>query len=173
MDPFIGEIRIFTWDWAPRGWALCNGALMNLQQNAALYALIGVLYGGNGTTNFNLPDLRGRSPRHLSQQQPQVGLSGGAENVVLTAANLPAHTHSTNVANTTGTTPPAALVGRLPGNGSTANPIYIPPAQAGAPVALNQASIAIAGSSAPVPNMQPWITANYCIAISGLFPPRN
>lgn len=173
MDPFVGEIRIFTWDWAPKGWAVCNGALLSLQQNVALYSLIGVMYGGNGTTNFNLPDLRGRSPRHLSQQLPQVGLSAGAETVVLGSANLPAHTHSTNVANTSGAAPPTALVGRLPGNGSTANPIYIPPAQAGTPVALNSASVSIAGTSAPVPNMQPWVTANYCIAMTGIFPPRN
>ncbi|EGY02434.1 hypothetical protein AZA_87911 [Nitrospirillum viridazoti Y2] len=173
MDPFVGEIRIFTWDWAPKGWALCNGALLNLQQNVALYSLIGVYYGGNGTTNFNIPDLRGRTPRHLSQQQPQVGLSAGSENVTLTAANLPQHTHSTNVANSPGTTPPAALAGRLPGNCSTTNPVYIPAANAGTTVALNQASVAVAGSSSPVANMQPWVTANYCIAISGIFPPRN
>ncbi|TWB20399.1 microcystin-dependent protein [Nitrospirillum amazonense] len=173
MDPFVGEIRIFTWNWAPKGWAACNGATMNLQQNVALYSLIGVLYGGNGTTNFNLPDLRGRSPRHVSQQQPQVGVSAGSENVTLLASNLPLHTHSTNVVNATGTGPGTALAGRLPSNTNGTTPIYIPAAQAGTLVALNAASVAAGGASAPVANMQPWVTANYCIAMSGIFPPRN
>ncbi|MDE1149915.1 MAG: tail fiber protein [Azospirillaceae bacterium] len=173
MDPFVGEIRIFTWNWAPKGWALCNGATLNLQQNIALYSLIGVYYGGNGTSNFNLPDLRGRTPRHLSQTMPTVGLSAGSETVGLTLQNLPTHTHSTSVANTNGTTPPTSLAGRLPGNVSGGSFVYIPPAQAGTLVALNSASIAIAGGSVPVANMQPWAVANYCIAMSGVFPPRN
>ncbi|MDG3442897.1 phage tail protein [Nitrospirillum amazonense] len=182
MEPFVGEIRIFTWNWAPKGWALCNGALLNLQQNIALYSLIGVYYGGNGTSNFNLPDLRGRTPRHLSQQMPQVGLSGGAETVTLTTASLPVHTHSVNVINGPATPPQTASlanhalasVTKVATNATI--PVYTPPTVNSQPVAtvtLPADTLATSGASAPVANMQPWVVANYCIALQGIFPPRN
>lgn len=168
---------MFTFSFAPKGWAFCNGALMNLQQNVALYSLIGVYYGGNGTTNFGLPDLRGRVPRHLSAQSPQVGQAAGSETVTLLATNLPAHNHTlsgsslaANINNPDGT----SYYATPSGSTSPIPPIYAPAAAQGATVvALNEATVSTAGGSEPHPNMQPWAVTNFCIAVQGIFPPRN
>lgn len=178
MEPFLGEIRMFSYSWAPRGWALCNGAQLTIQQNQALYTLITNKYGGNGTTNFNLPDLRGQVP--VSQGQSPVssniyniGMKGGQETVTLTASQMPAHIHTTNVMDTTGNSAaPAGNLFAVPGQFKTnpVIPIYAPKGT-NTPVALNTAVVGMSGG-APHSNMQPWAVTNYCIATSGLYPQR-
>lgn len=181
MDPFLGEIRVFTWSWAPQGWALCNGALLPAQQNAALNALLGQTYGGNGSTQFALPDLRGRTPIHMGIGPDgltyQQGKAGGAETVALTAASTPGHTHAVyalggtkgNVAAPKSGIP--ATVGLGTGQTATAN-IYAV-ATAGPQVQLNTGSFSTEGGGAAHNNMQPFGVLNFCIATLGIFPPRQ
>ena len=174
MDNYIGEIRPFAFGIVPQGWLLCDGTLLNIQQYQALYALIGITYGGNGTTNFALPDLRGRAvvsmnPSDLNYKR---GTMAGVENVTLTASNIPAHTHDMEVANN-------------PGNkGMPTNRIAIPTSINGAVTAsfysTDASQSALLGSGtldavggAMHNNMQPFLTINYCIATIGLWPSRE
>ncbi|WP_431860943.1 phage tail protein [Azospirillum sp.] len=180
MDPFLGEVRIFPWSWAPDGWALCNGTSLPIQQNAALNALLGQTFGGNGSTTFNLPDLRGRTPIHLGVGQDgfsyQNGQTGGAETVTLTINNLPQHNHAVNaLGGTKGNFAIAksglpATVGVPTGSTATVN-IYAP---ATSPLtALASDTCSIEGASGAHNNMQPFAVMNFCIATLGLFPPRQ
>jgi microcystin-dependent protein len=168
--PFIGEIRLFSFGFAPRGWAQCNGQLLPINGNQALFSILGTTYGGNGTTNFAVPDLRGRMALHAG---PTIGLGtrGGVEAVTLLASQLPAHTHalqsSTDFANAA--VPGDALPAAKPRGGIDA---YV--SSAGSPLApLNPAALAASGGSQPHENRQPFNTLNMCIATVGLFPPRN
>ncbi len=176
-DWFLGEIRAFSMAWAPDGWALCNGAQMNIQQNVALYALIGTAFGGNGTTNFNLPDLRGRTPVGTSLSVPayQRGVSGGTETVSLLSSQIPRHNHDFNVIAAAGTFPvPAGNFISSSGTNATvpsAPNLFSPPGAS--LVALNVGSISPTGTATGHNNMQPSLVLNYCIAIQGTFPPRN
>ena len=125
MEPYIGEIRLFTWDWAPRGFALCNGALLQISQNVALNSLLGNTYGGDGRTTFGLPDMRGKVPVGFGSSTYVWGNKGGSETVTLTASQVPVHTHAANVINATATTnlPTGHLfanVGQV-GTGATVN----------------------------------------------------
>lgn len=167
--PFIGEIRLFGFDFAPRGWAFCAAQLLPISQNQALFSLLGTMYGGNGTTNFALPDLRGRTPIGFDGSNP-IGASGGLENVTLLTANLPSHTHS--LAATTQTATKRPPPGRMfaADNASVAD-YYAAPA---ALVALDPRTVSTAsGSGQPHNNMQPYLVANYSIALQGIFPSRN
>ena len=185
-DPFVGEIRIFTWDWNPKGWALCNGALLPIQQNVALYSLLGTQYGGNGTTTFGLPDLRGRVPIGIG---PAVGGStyvqgaaGGTENVTLTADTMPTHNHlvtgSTTNANANVPQTYSVYGAAVTGNPAVATNYYCPPIVSSSLVPLQPSTQSVAsnlslvGGSAAHPNMQPSLVINYCIATSGIFPAR-
>jgi len=174
MDNYIGEIRPFAFGIIPQGWHLCDGSLLTIQQNQALYALIGITYGGNGSTNFALPDLRGRAVVSMSYSDLNYkrGLMVGVESVALTASNIPAHTHDMEVANN-------------PGNkGMPTNRIAIPTSANGAVTAsfystnasqsalLAGATLDTVGGAAHN-NMQPFLTINYCIATSGLWPTRE
>lgn len=180
MDPFLGEIRMFTWAWAPQGWALCNGTALPIQQNAALNALLGQTFGGNGTTSFNLPDLRGRTPIGFGVGADGLnynyGNSGGLESVTLTSATIPPHTHSiTALGGTKGNTGGAgsslpATVG-LGTGGATVNIYSVN--TAATLVQLTADSFSTTGSSGPHNNMQPFLVTNFCIATMGLFPPRQ
>jgi len=180
VDPFLGEVRIFPWSWAPDGWALCNGTQLPAQQNAALNALLGQTFGGNGSTMFALPDLRGRTPIHIGLGpdgvQYQNGQVGGAETVTLTQANMPQHNHSVNaLSGTKGNTVIAksalpATVGLPSGATATVN-IYAPANTTLTALAADTCSTE--GSSAPHNNMQPFIVMNFCIATLGIFPPRQ
>jgi microcystin-dependent protein len=168
MQPYIGEIRLFPWNWAPRQWALCNGAIMSIQQNTALFSLLGTMYGGNGQTTFALPDLQGRTPVHRGGAYSQ-GEMDGEEQVTLTLATLPMHQHAF-----LGTS--AAANKKLPtGNSLTTDSIagdnfYAVDTN---PLAINPQSIGPAGGNQSHANMQPFLVMNYCIAILGVFPSRN
>jgi microcystin-dependent protein len=179
MDSFLGQIRLFGGIYAPEGWALCNGASLPITGNEALFALIGTIYGGNGTTNFNLPNLQMRLPVGSSNTPPpgmasayQVGSVGGAFEVTLTEAQIPAHTHAFNVTPATGsqTVPaPGVLLGACP----TGFTNYAKPTGSGTMsslVSLSSAAIASAGGSQAHTNAMPTIVLNYIICTTGLYP---
>jgi microcystin-dependent protein len=169
-DPFIGEIRTFGFNFAPRGWAMCNGQLLPINQNQALFALLGTTYGGNGQTTFALPDLQGRVGIHVGQGpglSPYVlGQEAGTETVTLTQNQMPQHSHvvQANAAPATGSRPGGAVLAR------TSDQIY---ASAGDGTTMNQAMIGNAGGSQPFGVLQPYLTLNFCIALQGIFPSRN
>lgn len=186
-DPFVGEIKIWAFPWAPVGWALCNGAILQTQQNQALASLLGSQFGGDGKTTFGLPDLRGRTPIGVgpSTDTPSLyyatGKTYGAETVTLNATNVPSHTHAVtaNPAKGTLTFPGgnnfATVVPQL---SSTTQPfnIYLPNATGAGipnPQALASATVSTSGGNQPHNNMQPFTVLNFCIATAGYYPPRN
>jgi microcystin-dependent protein len=180
VDPFLGEVRIFPWNWAPDGWALCNGASLPAQQNAALNALLGQTFGGNGSTLFNLPDLRGRTPMHVGLGPDGVyynyGNVGGAETVTLTISNLPQHAHTVNaLGGTKGNASNAnSAIPATVGIGTGGATVNIYSAATAAPlVQLTSDTFSIEGGSGPHNNMQPFVVMNFCIATLGIFPPRQ
>jgi microcystin-dependent protein len=177
---FIGQIMMAGFNFAPKFWALCNGQLLPINQNQALFSLLGTQYGGNGTTNFALPNLQGRTPvGYASSVDPawqpasvQIGQAAGVENVTLLSSNLPAHNHTVNASTTGGNN-------RIPGtrvyatSTNTAAPISLYGPSTGPLVAMNPATVAAAGGNQPHQNMQPYSVLNFCIALSGIFPSRN
>jgi microcystin-dependent protein len=169
MEPFLSEIRIFSFVYAPRGWALCNGQLLPINQNQALFALLGTTYGGNGQTTFALPDLRGRTQLHFGGGHT-LGERAGEENHTVTASELPAHTHALMASNTTGDAPVPFSNGQ--GNVLASNPsaLYKPP---GNLVAMEPSSVTNVGGSQPHSNQQPFLTLSFCIALQGIFPSQN
>lgn len=165
-EPYIGEIRIFGFDFAPRGWALCDGQLLPISQNQSLYSILGTSYGGDGITSFALPDLRGRTPVHVGVGLSR-GTSGGEEEVFLQVEELPSHTHDVMVSNDNGSdgNPAGKVLSKAFPGFSTHGP-------AGS-VAMNAAQIAPVGNDLGHDNMQPFLTLSFCIALEGIFPPRN
>ncbi|WP_395787671.1 phage tail protein [Aquimonas sp.] len=177
---FIGQIMMTGFNFAPRFWALCNGQLLPINQNQALFSLLGTQYGGNGTTNFALPDLRSRTPiGYASSVDPgwqppavQIGQASGVENVTLLSTNLPAHTHSANASTANGDNRNAA--GRLFATStSTATAPNLYAASTGPVLPQNPQSVVPAGGNQPHPNLQPYSVINFCVALSGIFPSRN
>lgn len=172
-EPFLAEIRMFSFNFAPRGWATCDGQLLPISQNQALFALLMTTYGGDGRTNFNLPDLRGRVPIQPTTVDTtvQYGKPGGTVVETLSAAQMPAHTHPVLADNTTGTSV-SPIVSEDGGTWAAApqNP-YTTFASSTA-VPLNSAAITSSGSSQAHSNMQPYETINFCIALTGIFPSR-
>jgi microcystin-dependent protein len=166
-DPFLAEIKLVSFPFAPRGWALCNGQLLSINQNQALFALLGTQYGGNGVTTFALPDLRGRVPRHTSDGTP--GASGGAISHTLSQAELPSHSHTLLGSGTPSHA--ADPAGRVMGS-TEANGINVMHS-ADASAALHPAALSSSGGSQPHTNMQPYTTTNFIIALQGIFPSRN
>jgi microcystin-dependent protein len=172
-DPFLAEIRIYPFAFAPRGWAFCNGQLLPISQNTALFSLCGTTYGGDGRTTFGLPNLQGRAALHEGQgpglSSYDLGEVGGSDTITLLQTEMPAHSHAlqaqggpANVATPTGAMP-ARVVGATP---------YLPPA--GAPiVAMAANAIGQAGGGQPHNNLQPYLTMNFCIALQGVFPSRG
>ena len=163
-DPFIGEIRMFGGNFAPLGWAFCNGAVMAIAQNEALFSLIGTTYGGDGQTTFNLPDLRGRLPVHQGSGFV-IGQAAGTETVTLTVNQMPQHTHAvTGRATATAGSPSGAVYG-----GNTTTTIYTatPSAQ------MNAAMVGIGGGSQPHDNMMPYGVVSFIIAIEGIYPSQS
>lgn len=185
-DQFVAEIRIFSFNFAPRGWAQCNGQIMPISQNTALFSLLGTTYGGNGTSNFALPNLMGLASLHVGRNQPGPGLSvytlgeqAGAETVTLLPMEMPIHTHGVATSDVAGTLAPgtSTQLGKSSKGGlqsSTSGLIY---ATTGGGVTANAQmspqALGPAGSSLPHNNMMPYLTLNYCIALQGVFPARN
>lgn len=172
-EPFIAEIRMFGGNYAPRGNAFCNGQVIAIAQNTALFSLLGTTYGGNGQTTFALPDLRGRMPIGTGQGpglSPIVlGEVGGIENVTLLSTEMPAHTHVPQGASTGGTTPnPSNAVWSASVGGRTPPPLYT-----GAANLQTMDPAGIAGGSQPHSNMQPYLAISFIIALQGIFPARN
>lgn len=164
-EPFIGEIRVFASSVVPKGWAACNGQLLPLNQNQALYAILGTTYGGNGTTNFALPNLQGRAPVHVGNGV-SLGESAGEETHTLTVPEMPAHNHQVVADSAEGTS-------ASPDNGYWAANAQVSPYAAQATTTLAANAIASAGGSQAHNNMQPFLVANFCIAVQGIFPSRN
>ncbi len=173
MDPFIGEVIMFAGNFAPRGWAFCDGALLPISQNQALFSILGTTYGGDGRTTFALPDLRGRAPIHEGTgpglTNRRLGQNGGAESVTLSISEMPAHDHTAQQPGTsagpTTTSPQNAIAATL------ANPVY----NQGGPVDANMAveATGTTGGTGSHPNMPPFLVLNYIIALQGTYPSRS
>ena len=173
MDPFVAEIRIFPFNFAPKGWAFCDGQLLPLSQNTALFSLLGTTYGGDGRSNFALPNMQGNAPMHPGQgpglSLHDLGETGGSDTVTLLESEIPSHSHTVQ-----------SVPGNLPANvdvptsnsfgkAAQGNAYLAPPAQ----VQLSSQTIAPAGGDQPHNNLQPYLTLNFCIAMQGVFPPRS
>jgi microcystin-dependent protein len=174
-DPFVAEIRIFPFNFAPKGWAWCDGQLLPLSQNTALFSLLGTTYGGNGKSNFALPDLQGRAPMHPGQgpglSLHDLGETGGSETVTLLESEIPAHQHtiysSPNASDEEGAKQPAGL---MPGAQQGSNQIFT---TLTTPAAFDPNALAPAGGDQPHNNMMPYLTCYFCIALQGVFPARG
>jgi microcystin-dependent protein len=174
MDPFVAEIRIFPFNFAPKGWAFCDGQLLPLSQNTALFSLLGTFYGGDGKSTFALPDLQGSAAMHAGQgpglTQRFLGEQSGSETVTLLISEIPFHTHTLQ-----GGVDPGNFFGPDP-----AEPVILTRATGGQPwttttapaVAFAPQALAPAGGSLPHNNMQPYLTLKFCIALQGVFPAR-
>jgi microcystin-dependent protein len=165
-EPFLSEIRIMSFNYAPRGWAQCNGQLLPINQNQPLFSLLGTTYGGNGQTTFALPDLRARTPIHTGSGHT-LGEAGGEQAHTLSIAELPTHVHVAWATNDGGTT--NTVAGNVLGNVSP-NELYV---GASSLVALNPTTITNVGGSQAHQNMQPFLALNFCIALQGIFPSPN
>jgi len=164
--PFLGEIQIFAGPYAPRGWAFCNGQLLPINQNAALFSLLGTTYGGDGITTFALPDLRGRVPVHPGNSIVQ-GQKSGSENNTLTVSNLPAHSHTINAVTTAGNQNLPG--GNLPAETATLDPEY---SNSVANATMAPGMVSSAGANQSINNIQPSAGIMYIIALQGVFPSR-
>jgi microcystin-dependent protein len=174
-DPFVAEIRIFGFNFAPKGWAFCNGQILPISQNTALFSLLGTTYGGNGKSTFALPDMQGNAPMHPGQGKGlslhDLGETGGTQTVTLLESELPAHNHFIKVSNQQGdvqqpvaTSSIARPFGALP---------FVPFAANLPLTSMAFQELAPAGGSLPHNNMMPYLTLNFCIALQGVFPPRT
>ena len=171
-DPFVAEVRIFPLSFAPRGWAFCNGQILPLSQNTALFSLIGTTYGGDGKSNFALPNMQGSAPMHPGQgpglSQHELGETGGSSTVTLLQSNMPSHGHQMNAE------------GRLDANkGAPSQTTAFSLTNAGKPyqtstnnVTMAPTTIAPAGNNQPHNNMMPYLTLNFCISLLGVYPSR-
>lgn len=164
MDPYIGEIRLFSFNGIPRGWTPCEGQLLPIQQNQALFSLLGTTYGGNGVNTFGLPDLRGRVPVHFDATLP-LGTATGTPTYTLTTNEIPAHTHTVTASSATASS--ASLSGNVWAQETNA---FGPAASL---VAMSPAAISTAGGSQPHENMQPYLAMSFYIATQGIFPSRS
>jgi microcystin-dependent protein len=176
-SPFVAEIRIFGFNFPPTGWALCDGQLLPISQNTALFSLIGTFYGGDGKSTFGLPNLQDSVPLHVGGNQPGPGLStyflgqqSGESSVTLIQTEMPAHSHTVMGIGSLGnrTTPVGNSISRV--SGSTP---FVPGSPAPPLVSMAATTIAPTGGSFPHNNMMPYLTLNFCIALQGVFPPRS
>lgn len=173
MDPFVAEIRIFPFNFAPKGWAFCDGQLLPLSQNTALFSLLGTTYGGNGKSNFALPNMQGNAPMQPGQgpglSLHDLGETGGSQTVTLLESEIPSHTHQARAhgGDPADNTAPSPNMSLARSNGGFAY------SASGALVAMSGNALAPAGGDQPHNNMQPYLTLNFCIALQGVFPPRS
>jgi microcystin-dependent protein len=170
-DPFVAEIRIFPFNFAPRGWAWCDGQLLPLSQNTALFSLLGTTYGGNGQSNFALPNMQGNAPMHPGQgpglSLHDLGETGGSETVTLLESEVPSHAHSMSASTQLGLE--NAPAGQMWAAGDGIN-LYVAP---GATAPMADQILAPAGGDQPHNNMQPYLTFYFNIALQGVYPPRT
>jgi microcystin-dependent protein len=180
VEPFVGEIKMFAGNFAPRGYALCNGQLLSIQQNAALFSILGTTFGGNGVSTFGLPDLRSRVPLHQGQgpglSTYVLGQVGGVESVTLVKGQMPAHNHTVAVVNTPGNQ--IDPTGNLPAeenNGTVRNPKTdnFGFSNATATGTLAPTAVSMSGGNLPHENRQPLLCVSFIIALTGIFPSRN
>jgi microcystin-dependent protein len=168
-DPFVAEIRIFPFNFAPKGWAFCNGQLLPLSQNTALFSLLGTTYGGDGKSTFALPDVQGSVPMHPGQGPGlslyDLGQTGGSETVTLLESEIPAHSHALRAVEDDGAffTPVNMFL-------AAGNSMYV---NANPNTMMAPESLAPAGGDQPHNNMMPYLTLSFCIALQGVFPPRG
>ncbi len=174
-DPFVAEIRIFPFNFAPKGWAFCDGQLLPISQNTALFSLVGTYYGGDGKSTFALPNMQGNAPIHTGGNQPGPGLStydlgqtGGSQTVTLLESEMPAHSHIVSAAPTIVAGDTNIAQGNAFAQSSQGN-AYGPAASL---TQLAFQTVSLAGGSLPHQNMQPYLTLNFCIALQGIFPAR-
>jgi microcystin-dependent protein len=172
MDPFVAEIRIFPFNFAPKGWAFCDGQILPLSQNTALFSLLGTTYGGDGKSNFALPDMQGNAPMHPGQgpglSLHDLGETGGSDTVSLLESEIPSHAHALMGSNQPGEDPQA--VGEALARSVGAN-LY--QASNAGLVTMSDNILAPAGGDQPHNNMQPYLTFYFCIALQGVYPPRT
>jgi microcystin-dependent protein len=172
MDPFVAEIRIFPFNFAPKGWAFCDGQILPLSQNTALFSLLGTTYGGDGKSNFALPDMQGNAPMHPGQgpglSLHDLGETGGSDTVSLLESEIPSHSHAmrADVLDIADTNVVSANASLALSSGGT---LY----QASGGVVLSDNALAPAGGDQPHNNLQPYLTCYFCIAMQGVFPPRG
>ena len=174
MDPFLAEIRVFGFNFPPKGWATCDGQLLPISQNTALFSLIGTYYGGDGKSTFGLPNLAGSAAIHQGQGQGLseyfLGQSGGEPYVAINGAEMPLHPHALMASSDAGDLPAPAADRSL----ARSQPfIYKQPAGAAQPQGLAFQAVGVTGGSQPHNNMMPFLTLNFCIALQGIYPPRG
>ena len=162
-EPFLGELKLMSFNFPPKGWALCNGQFLPINQNQALFALLGTMYGGNGQTTFALPDLRGRVPVHVGGGFSSQGQSLGQEAHTVTTSELPAHTHTVSASSQSGNQADPKILAAI------AN-AYADPTDL---TTLNPATVTNVGGSQAHENRQPYLVLSWCIALQGIFPSRN
>ncbi len=174
-SPFVAEIRIFPFNFAPKGWAFCNGQLLPISQNTALFSLLGTQYGGDGKSNFALPNLAGSVAIHTDQFSGggnyPIGSPGGANTVTLLNTEMPLHTHGLQVDNLVFTTTLLSPGNNVPGD-TAPNLFFKSNASTSSNTTMNPLMVAVVGSSFPHNNLQPYVTLNYCICMQGIYPAR-
>lgn len=176
-SPFVAEIRIFGFQFAPKGWAFCNGQILPLSQNTALFSLLGTTYGGDGRSNFALPNLQGSAPLQQGQgpglSLRDLGEQAGEQTVTLLNTELPAHTHGAASANAVGGGTLLSPANNIWANPSTRRATVNMYAAGPGNAPMDPLALAVAGGSQPHNNMQPYLCLNFCIALQGVYPPRT
>lgn len=174
-EPFLSEIKMFGFGWPPKGWAQCDGQVLPISQNQALFSLVGTKYGGDGYNNFALPDMRGRTPMHANDGKYRIGQKGGEENVTLDTTQIPGHTHTIN--GTTANADTKTFTNNTIAAGYDLRPSKLNPLDMYAPAdnleSLNPDTVATKGSDGSHNNKQPSCVVNFCIAVQGQFPSRD